>query len=220
VAHYRFAQSLQPFRLRQRLIRITRTNVPDFGVIADVSLTLESVLQTALSVLNPPPSAELHDLQGTITTNPARLTIFLYEVVEDPCARNRPREHRAVPPDINVRKPPMALVLRYMLTAWGANRNTDYLILGRAMQVLYDGAIISGSQLVGPTLAGTNQALKVTLQLLTLEERTRVWHSVVQPYRLSVNYEVRVVNLDATRVKRIPQVTDRGLDFATPEPNA
>ena len=191
--------------------------MPDFGVIADVSATLQSVLQAALSVLTPAPSAELHDLQGTISTTPARLTIFLYEVVEDPSARNRPREQRATPPAITVQKPPMALVLRYMLTAWGADRNTDYLILGRAMQVLYDGAIISGAQLVGTTLAGTQQALKVTLQLLTLEERTRVYNSVHQPYRLSVNYEIRVVNLDAVRSTRIPQVTDRTLDFATPE---
>lgn len=191
----------------------------DFGVIADVSLTLQSVLTNALSVLQPPPApvAVVHDLQGNIPTNPARLTIFLYEVVEDPSARNRPRVQGVVPPDVTLQKPPMALILRYMLTPWSGDRFTDHRILGRAMQVLYDGAIISGPQLQGTTLAGTDEAIKVTLQLITLEDRARVWYSVQKPYRLSVNYEVRLVNLDPISLKSIKQVRDRSLDLATPE---
>jgi hypothetical protein len=193
--------------------------VSDFGVIADVSATLQSVLTNALSVLQPPPApvAQVHDLQGTIPTNPARLTIFLYEVVEDPSARNRPRVKGVVPPDVTLQKPPMALILRYMLTPWSGDRLTDHRILGRAMQVLYDAAIISGPQLVGTTLAGTDATIKVTLELITLEDRARVWYSVQQPYRLSVNYEVRLVNLDPISLKSIKQVRDRSLDLATPE---
>ncbi len=194
--------------------------MPDFGVIADVSATLESVLTTALSTLNPPSVAQVHDLQGTISTSPARLTIFLYEAMEDPSARNRPRVQGTTSPpgsNLTLKKPPMALLLHYMMTPWSGNRFTDHIILGRAMQVLYDGAIISGTQLQGTTLAGSDQALKVTMKLLTLEERARVWYSIQKPYRLSVIYEVRVVNLDSQTSKLIPQVTGRSLDFATPE---
>src|SRR6266545_413509 len=43
----------------------------------------------------------------------------------------------------------------------------------------------------------TIDTLKLTLAQLTLEERTRVWWAFQKPYRLSLNYEVRVVNLDA-----------------------
>ena len=192
--------------------------MPDFGVIADVSLTLQSVLTDALSVLQPnPPVAQVHDLQSNPTTNPARITIFLYEVAEDPTARNRPRVQNNVPPDITVQKPPMALILRYLMTPWGGDRDTEQKILGRVMQVLYDGSIISGPQLKGDTLKDTDQAIKVTLQLLTLEDRARVFHSVQQKYRLSVNYEVRLVNLDPISVRRIRQVRNRSLDFAGPE---
>lgn len=195
--------------------------MPDFGVIADVSATLQSVLTDALSVLQPgPPVAQVHDLQGNISTNPARITIFLYEVVEDPTARNRPRVQGTAPPDLTVQKPPMALILHYMLTPWGGDRDTEHRMLGRAMQVLYDGSIISGPQLQGTTLAGTDQAIKVTLQLLTLEDRARVWYSIQKPYHLSVNYEVRLVNLDPIHSKHIRQVRDRSLDFARPELNA
>ena len=95
--------------------------MPDSGVIAAVSETLQTVLTEALSTLQPDPApvAEVHDLQGTISTNPARLTLFLFEVGEDPSARNHPRVRGSAPPNVTVQKPPMALLLRYLLTPWG-----------------------------------------------------------------------------------------------------
>ena len=80
-------------------------HMPDSSVIADVSETLQTVLTDAFSTLAPgPPVAEVHDLQGAISTTPARMTIFLFEAIEDPTVRNqrRPREivateHRAAP---------------------------------------------------------------------------------------------------------------------------
>ena len=189
--------------------------MPDFSVIAAASETLQFVLTNALSELAPtsPPIAEMHDLQGAISSNPARLTIFLFEAAEDPSARNRPRMRGSVPPDWILKKPPMALLLRYLLTAWSGNRLTDHMILGRAMQVLYDGAILSGSDLRG-SLAETDQALKVTLAPLNLEDRTRVWHAVQKPYRLSLSYEVRVVNLEPDGEERLHPVSRRTIDYA------
>jgi hypothetical protein len=94
--------------------------VPDYTVIADVSSTLQSVLTDAYAPLDPgsPPVAVISDLQGTISTNPARMTLFLFETVEDPSARNRPKVRVTPPPatGLGFRKPPMALLLRYMLT--------------------------------------------------------------------------------------------------------
>jgi Pvc16 N-terminal domain len=191
--------------------------VPDYGVIADASLTLQTVLTQALLPLDPvaPPVAEISDLQGPIATNPARLTLFLFETVEDASSKNRPRVVTATPPTISVRKPPMALLLRYLVTPWSGDRITDHKLLGRALQVLYDGAILSGPQLQGG-LAGTNQALKVTLSPLTLEERARVWYAMQRPYRLSVTYEIRVVNLDATVVDQFIPSSQRSNRYLGP----
>ena len=70
-------------------------------------------------------------------------------------------------------------------------------MLGRVAQVLYDGAIISGTDLHGQGdlpdgngLAGSSEALKVTLAPLTFEEQTRFWHAVQQKYRASLTYDV------------------------------
>jgi hypothetical protein len=189
-------------------------HVPDFGVIAAVSETLRSVLANAVGSLdNPPPTAEISDLRGTIQSTPARLTLFLFEVGEDPSARNKPRVRIVDAPKLKLAKPPMALCLRYLVTPWGGDRLTEHRLLGRAMQVLYDGAIISGPDLQGASLIGSNEALKVTLSPITLDSLARVWWAIQVPYRLSLSYEVRVVNLDSETAVTATPVSGRTLAY-------
>jgi len=185
----------------------------DFSVIADVSKTLEAALSGTLSSLGA--TAEIHDLQGVIPIAPIRVTLFLFEAVEDTSARNRPPRREVNPPDLAIHKPAMALSLRYLVTPWGGDRVTDHRMLGRVMQFLYDNAILAGPALQGG-LAGTGEALKIALVPLTLEERTRVWYSVQKAYRLSVVYEVRVVNLLSQRRQQVAPVRRRTLEHQQP----
>lgn len=189
----------------------------NYEVVAAVSMTLSGVLTEALAVLTPlpagpPPKAELHDLQFDNSSGDPGLTVFLFEVGEDPSARNRPRLRENTPPDVTIRKAPMALLLRYLLTAWGGNQETQQRILGRAIQALYDKPILSGPDLKG-VLAGSDEAIKMTMSPLSLEERTRVFHAVQRAYRLSVCYEARVINLDSEQTARARPVGRRTLDF-------
>ena len=186
-------------------------------VISDVSRMLEQVLTNAMSTLTAPPApvAQVHDLAGVIPTAPPLLTLFLYEVCEDPSLRNRPRVREAVGSSYQLRKPPMALILRYLLTAWGGDRITEERMLGRVMHVLYDDAILSGPTLIG-SLAGLDEPINVTLAPLSLEERTRVWWSIQKPYQLSLNYELRVANLDSESAIAAEPVTRREINPSVP----
>lgn len=189
----------------------------DYPVIGDVSETLRSVIDAGLSSLVPPPTVEVHDLQGAIPTAPAHVTICLYDVTEDPSAKNRPRRKSAGPAGtFRIDKPPMALLLRYMVTPWSGTRAADHQILGRVMQILYDGAIIHGPALQGG-LAGSSEALKITMAPIPLQERFWLWQAVQRAYRISVTYEVRVVNLDAIEPQLARPVAARELDFHVPE---
>jgi Pvc16 N-terminal domain len=184
----------------------------DFGVISDVSTSLVTLLNQQLG--QPPlnASAQLSDLSGTAPAG-LTLTVTLYEILEDGPSRNRPRQQEPPVGTATVsKKPPMALRLHYLLTPWGGDPTTEQQILGRAMQVLYDDAILAGAQLL-KGLQGSSDTLKLTLIPLTLEDRSRVWYAIQKPYRLSVNYEVRVVNLDATAEQRDEVVQSRELDF-------
>ena len=176
-----------------------------YEVIGDVSQTLQVVLNAGLQAANPAWTAELHDLVQTPSASPPKLTIFLYDVIEDASARNRPIERRPGLPAYTIKKPPLALALRYMLTPWGGDRITEHRIIGRAIQVLYDRAILSGTDL-GGTFASSNEALKLTLAPIGLEERAQVWQAIHKTYHLSVNYEVRVVHLDAELERQTPTV--------------
>jgi hypothetical protein len=170
--------------------------VASSDVLASVSETLRDRLTAGLSTLGPPaPIAELHDLASMPTSAPPRATIFLYDVVEESTSRNRPKTTELVGGAVRVRKQPLGLCLHYMVTPWGGDRPTEQQILGRVLQVMYDDAIIDGAELVG-ALAGTPTELRVNLASMELEDRARVWWAIGQPYRLSVNYEVRVVDID------------------------
>lgn len=190
--------------------------MPDYSVIADVSETLQNVLTAAFATMGPqPPVAEVHDLSGNISTQPARLTLFLYEVSEDATLRNRPAVQNVVPPVLTLQKPPLPLVLRYLATPWSGDRVTDQRILGRTLQTLYDEAVISGPAL-GGGLANTSEALKIKLVALELEDRAQVWHAIQRPYRISLVYEVRFVNLDPSGFEIRAPVNTRQLDSAAP----
>ena len=169
----------------------------DFRVIADVSTTLQVLLDQALVAVGA--SARLADLSAAVPTNPPVLTIFLYEAGEDTASRNRPDRRRMVAPNtVEIDRAPMALLLKYLITPWSGDAATDHRILGRAMQTLYDNAIMSDAQLQGG-LAAAQEPLKITITPLSMDERTKVWFAVQRTYRLSSAYEVRVVNLDSTR---------------------
>jgi hypothetical protein len=196
--------------------------VAGHGVIADVTETLVGVLDDALSSLFPAPAPQalVHDLQGTVPTNPPTLAVFLFEVSEDAHARNRPLVRRPQPGGVVQSLPPLALILRYLIVPYAGDRETEQRMLGRTLQVLYEDALLSGPQLRGDPapagLLGSADSLAATLDPLSLEERTRVWHAVQQPYRLSASYQVRVANLHPTIEEQVELARSRNFDPAFP----
>jgi len=186
-------------------------------VIATVSSILGNRLTAGLSSLGPPaPVAELHDLASLPPHDPPRVTLFLYDIVEDAAVRNRAKTTDIVGSEVRIRRPPLGVSLHYMMTAWGGDRATEQRLLGRVLQVMYDDAIIDGPELSGE-LAGTTAALRVSLCPTRLDDRARVWWAIGQPYRLSVNYEVRVVDIDATSDLTAAPVRAATTDYRMPQ---
>lgn len=178
-------------------------------VLLEVSQTLQNRLTAGLSALGPPvPVAELHDLNGPPTTNPPRATLFLYDLVEEPTSRNRPPISELVGGRLLTRKRPLGLCLYYLVTAWAGDPVTEQQILGRVVQVFHEDAVIDGTDLVGE-LAGTRVELRINLSRMQIDDRARIWWAINQPYRLSVNYEVRVVDVDADVTRSTTPVVSR-----------
>lgn len=186
-----------------------------FTAIAEVTESIIQVLDAAYAAAGLAVTVEASDLQGNISTAPARLTVFLFQVKEDGHARNRPPTVQPGVPQATLQKPPLALAVHYLLTPWSGSRQSDQQILGIALQTLHESAIITGPSLVG-SLASGNEALHLTLTPLTIEEQTRVWVAVQKPYRLSLHYEVRVVRIESLEATLRSTVRSRGLAPASP----
>lgn len=136
-----------------------------------------------------------------------RLTLFLYRVAENGELLNQPRRPVGTTAD-EVRPPPLALDLYYLLTAHpsaGSNELVDrtraqHLILGRAMQILRDNAVLRASELAGTSLA-EDRELHLSVYPQPLEDVTGIWNTFSdKPYEPSVAYVVGPVLIDSQEV--------------------
>jgi len=144
-----------------------------------------------------------------------RINLFLYKVQEDAFLKNQDWRVKPGEPTRLV-PPPLTLHLYYLMTPYAPNdvqsgNSTAHELLGEAMRVFFENPVIPDTYLV-PGLRGAAEKIKITLNTLDLDELSKVWSTFTQPFRLSVLYEVSVVQLDrlpaseramATRVKAI-----------------
>jgi len=137
-----------------------------------------------------------------------KLSIYLYRITENASTKN---QVPAQGDGAQLRKPPLALDLHYLVTPLVGTVTDQQIILGKVMQILYDRAILQGTDLTG-SLASSGQTLRVILNTVPLEELTRVWQSMEMSYRLSVVYLVRVIMVDSLNEQFIqPVITKRNL---------
>ncbi len=195
----------------------------DFDAVSDATQSIAKKLTAGLATLaqppwsiNPPPICQIDDLRTPPSIPPPTplLTLTLYEIIEDPSARNRPNRKTIdrTTGNVVVTRAPIALLLRYILTPWAADPVSDQLILGRGIQTLFDNAIISGPDLQG-TLFDANEALKITMVPMSIEDRTWYWRAIESQYRVSANYDVRVVNIISNNQIAVPSITSRQLAY-------
>lgn len=168
-------------------------------VISEVSTLLRSLLQAGLGnndiVLTNP-----QDEAADIT-----LSIWLYHVC--------PNEHLRNFPNVRVQNQnfdqltPLPLDLCYLLTPLKKDETANQVTLGRALQVLYDNAILTLN--AGPNV----EELHISICQRSIEELAKVWEAVQKPYRLSVCFEVRVVRIDSQRTLNAGRVESRAVNF-------
>jgi hypothetical protein len=195
--------------------------------VAAVGLTLQALLAdrvqhpsgdgTAVPVNLGAPGPD-RDPEGAI--DEPRVNLFLYQVVENGYLKNQEILGRGHPGTYG--HPPLSLDLRYLVTVFGSRMGGTFLdetpahqLLGSAMQVLNDNALITGALvtrrppagrlILDPALRDESEAIKVTLHPLGLEELYNVWTALELSYRLSVAYEVSVVQIESTRPRRHPR---------------
>jgi hypothetical protein len=151
----------------------------------------------------PPDDERVDDADG--------VNLFLYRVAEDPFNKNMDwRGDRANPTGGN--RPPLSLNLFYLLTSYakqsnGANREdvTAHQLLGNAMAILHEYPVLNNiydgdfdadlDTQFAKELRDSYERIKVSLMPMSVEELSKIWTGLNKGYRLSVAYEVSLVQI-------------------------
>ncbi|MBJ6762769.1 DUF4255 domain-containing protein [Myxococcaceae bacterium JPH2] len=137
-----------------------------------------------------------------------QLNLFLFQVNPNPALRNMelPAPGRAGEGGI----PPLALRLGYLLTAYGPGDDDvgSHSLLGRAMLVLYDHAVL-GPEEIRTALPGNDlyqqvERVRLTLDPMPLDDVSKMWTAFQTQYRISVAYQVSAVLIESARPRRSP----------------
>lgn len=140
-----------------------------------------------------------------IDENRPTVNLFLFRIEENPFAKNRSWQPAG---DDALQKTPLSLNLFYVLTAYAKQQEDGHRVLGEAMRIFYDHAIIEPT-LLGEPLQHTADPLKLDLCAFNLEDLTRVWNAFNKQYRLSVCYQVRIVFIDSAVDRKVVRVTEK-----------
>lgn len=181
------------------------------SAIATVTSTLRNLLTQA--ALEDP---EL--LDTTVTTQPPalarngneanQLNLFLFSTAVDTAFSNSPMPGQVKNGESGM--PPLALVLRYMITAYGRNDDdvSGHRLMGRSMSALHDHPILGRSEieaaLPDTDLHNQVERVRITPNMLSVDDMSKLWTSFQSEYRLSTGYEVSVVLIESTLPAKTP----------------
>lgn len=185
-----------------------------YKVVAEVSKALRRILWQAYdgdsvirSIVGSEPAIVFTNPTETARDSGNRLSLWLYQIAENEFVKNRPPFRGNGHGSVQV--PPLALNLFYLVTPFAPSGEADHLLLGKTMQVFYDSAIF----LLRDPLEEVFEELRIVFCRVTLEELTRIWEALREPYRLSMCYQVRVTRVDSERIPAHGVVVDRVADY-------
>lgn len=186
----------------------------------DLRLLFDQLLGGTMTIsLNTPPEMRANDLQG--------ISLWLYRVERDDQRLNAPPTR---PTPSQLQRAPLPLRLHYLVTPMvaidrafpqgGPAREQE--LLGKVLQLVHQAPIVRGTDLID-TLTGSDNQIAVRLETMSLEEITRVWNALQEPYELSASFEVTLALisplLQAARVWPVDVVeTQYGVLVGSAEP--
>lgn len=196
----------------------------DYRAIADIGETLIELLRDHMQDLIPRRQSIVMASPGEIETNDdVRLSLFLYQVLENIHLKNR---EMLIKDPTTLVFPPIALDLYYMLTSYPSGvqditerTKEEHSILGRVIQILNDNAILKGSVLKGG-LSMNGYDLHITLSPLSLDDMTKMWTTFPgKTFRSSICCLVTPVIIDTKREITVQRVVSKesGYNRTVPE---
>ncbi len=189
----------------------------DYRAIADVGETLIGLLRDNMQDLIPMDSIILASPGEIDAKDNVRLSLFLYQILENAHLKNHELQ---VTDPTKVTFPPQILELYYMLTSHVSSGEQDktektleeHRVLGRALQILHDNYILSGSLLKGNL--DKRDELHITLTSLNLDDLTKIWTTFQgRSLKSSVCYVVTPVVINSVREMSVQRVVSKEMNY-------
>jgi hypothetical protein len=199
-----------------------------FSIIRSVTDALLTILKNDLSPQVIPATSIIAAPPETVETVTGQaLILYLYQVLESPFLKNVGGQafvQTSGPPPpaqtVKVVRDPMALDLYYLLIPFSTVNNflDTYDILGAAMQSFHDHGTFSPGALGVATVAPEEANLEYRLSMnpLSTSDLLRLWEAVHRPYRLSVAYVVRTVQIDSSLTTTTQLTSQRRVTVSQP----
>jgi hypothetical protein len=175
----------------EQLLRVGITNQNDFaGTIID---------------LRPPREI------GVPAAGQIRLSLWLYRVEKFDDLDNRAPLYRSG----RLVQAPLPLLCHYLLTPLSTDEVTRHRLLGHAMQLFQDQALVGAEFMRAGLLGPDDSPVSLHLEPQSMEEMARLWSAMGHPYQLSVSYLAQFVAIDSVRsVVPAGPVLDRAATYA------
>jgi len=172
-----------------------------------IGMVSESLRNLLIGEMQPSLAVDVTILAPDESGSGRRINLFLYQVRENPTFKNMDWQLKRGSADTLI-PPPLSLNLFYLMTPYAQNDQQTgnaaaHAILGEAMRVFYENPIVPKNYLV-EELQDAREQIQIIQNTLDMEELARVWSTFTQPFRLSVLYQVSVVQIDALPASERP----------------
>lgn len=179
MAKFSVLQDLSVELRRQIFEALESTPDTDFGLSGSVDRI----------TLRPPSDGLAQNVVGSL---------YLYRLEINPNLRNQPFLPDRTSDD-QYHRPPLPLQLRYLFTPLDDDEGLNQLLLGRVLQHFNDFPSFStlSGEPIGDAFGGASTEIRVTSDVLTLEQLGQLWNAFARPYRVGLPLLVEVVAIDS-----------------------
>lgn len=189
-----------------------------YNILHDVDDTLRSLAKTHLQDEFPEfrfDNAFTFDSPADIdasTLTTAKVSIFLYQIVENSYLKNNDRELNN---DEQMQYPPLFLDLYYLFTPYASERDKEHTLLERVMTAFHDHPVLKEPVLQGNLINGGNTEIKTVSHSFSFDEINKLWERFPnKPFKLSVAYMLTPVKvLSGKEPEQVHRVTEKIIDM-------
>lgn len=190
----------------------------DLSLIRDVSDVLKRLISENIPELTQKVTLDSPAETDTQPSSEDKLSLFLYQITENPYLKNRYEDAQHVSADgktVNVQYPPMALDLFYLLTPFFKDKDKEQIVTTKLIRLMYDNSTISGTFLGDSLLQSGNKELRIEMSTLSLEQLSQLWGMFAgKAYRVGVTYIVTPLMVPSQReLGREQRVTTKQADY-------